>query len=48
MGRTMAGWLSRTSGTSRVRSPKKTEWPALRNEAKVKMAPTQAAMAKTV
>src|SRR4030042_625489 len=28
MGRTMAGGLSRTSGISRVRSPKKTEGPA--------------------
>ena len=35
------------AGTRLVRGlPKKTEWPALRKEAKVKIAPTQAAMAK--
>ena len=46
IGMTIGAGLSFTAATSFERGPKNTEWPALRNEAKVKMAPTQAATAK--
>jgi len=46
IGRTIGASLSLVLATSVERGPKKTECPALRKEAKVKMAPTQAAMAK--
>ncbi len=50
IGISIAAGLSLTlpGARSSDRLPKKTEWPALRNEAKVKIAPTQAAMAKMI